>query len=459
MTRLIAGLRGCARAALWLEPLLLALMLLAFWYPTPARLDWLWLLILLVPLAGARLWLHGRVLTRTPLDGWLLAFLILGVINVYAAPYTRGLLMLARPLLGIALYYALVEAARVGRSLRGPVQALTLLALLVGLLAVGATQWGVKAPALKPITDALPTLRGFPGAENGFNPNEIAGALAWLIPLMAALMIDRWQRRRPRWDVTLAFGLLFAALFLGQSRSAFIGVLLTLALMLPLLVRRTCWRAALYAALGAVLLAQVSLAWQRDGTALIQRLSAPAAAVTPAADSPGQPDATPSPTPTVPTINIERSLSARGEIWLSALWIIGDYPLTGVGLSMFRDERVRAAYPVPVMTGRILPHAHNELLQIGADMGLPGLIVYLGLHVTAAGMLWRGWRRGQRALALGVAGGLLAHSIYGLADAITLWDRFAFIFWMLLGLAGALHSQQSSVPNRQSFDDPRTVIF
>ena len=107
-----SGVKALARGALWFEPLVLALMVLAFWYPTPARTDWLWLLWLLVPILGARVLLRGRVLTRTPLDGWFAAFLILGVINVYAAPYTRGLMMLARPLLGMVLYYAMVESAR-----------------------------------------------------------------------------------------------------------------------------------------------------------------------------------------------------------------------------------------------------------------------------------------------------------------------------------------------------------
>ena len=55
-------------------------------------------------------------------------------------------------------------------------------------------------------------------------------------------------------------------------------------------------------------------------------------------------------------------------------------------------------------------------------------------------MLVQSWRKGDsqaRILAVAVAGGLLAHAVYGLGDAITLWDRLAFIFWWLLGLAGA----------------------
>lgn len=417
------AVRTLARGILWLEPLVLALTALAFWYPTPARTNWLWLLALLLPISAARYVIYRRLFTRTPLDVWFAAFLLLGILNVYLAPYTRGLEMLARPILGMALAYAMIESARTAGHLRGPLQAITLLALLVGILAIGSTQWVAKSAPLDPIIRVLPTLEGFPGAERGFNPNEIAGALTWLIPLMAALMVYRWQQRQQRWDVTLNFGMLFAALFLGQSRAAVIGVLTTLLLMVPFLFRRVRWRLLAWGAVGLCIAAQalisVNLAEQ-------QRALAESAASTTAESS--QPEGE------------ETSMDARFQIWASALATMRDYPLTGVGLAMFRDNRVRANYPVPIMGGKILPHAHNEPLQVGADMGLPGLIVFLGLYAAAGYMLWVSWRHGDgllRAVCVGTAGGLVAHFVYGLADAVTLWDRFAFVFWMLLGLAGA----------------------
>ena len=132
-----------ARGLLWLEPLILACLTYAFWLPAFNHLDWLWLLYLLVPLGIARWVCHRRLLTRTPLDPYFAAFLILGVINIYAAPYTGGLTTLVRPLLGIATYYALVERARVS-GLRGPTQVMIMLSLLVGLQALGSTAWNPK---------------------------------------------------------------------------------------------------------------------------------------------------------------------------------------------------------------------------------------------------------------------------------------------------------------------------
>jgi hypothetical protein len=36
-----------------------------------------------------------------------------------------------------------------------------------------------------------------------------------------------------------------------------------------------------------------------------------------------------------------------------------------------------------------------------------------------------------------VGASILAHSGFGIGDAITLWDRFYFVFWMMLGVGMA----------------------
>jgi O-antigen ligase len=122
-----------------------------------------------------------------------------------------------------------------------------------------------------------------------------------------------------------------------------------------------------------------------------------------------------------------------------------DYPLTGVGLNMFRDGRVRALYPVPTFPNPVLPHTHQEWLQVGTDMGIPGLIVFIGLQVVTIYALYTGYRQGtasSKAVFAAVGAGLFAHAFFGLGDAITLWDRFAFVFWWLVALGGAQYVLQ-----------------
>ena len=408
-----------ARRILWFEPLILTFMVLAFWNPTPARLDWFWLLWLLIPIVIARFMVHGHWLIRTPLELVFSAFIALGVINVAVAPYTRGIMMLARPLLGVALYYALVEHVRVQGNLRGPLQVMIILSLIVGILALGATHWNEFEELLLPITNNLPVIDGaFIGGD--FNPNEIAGAMAWLLPLMTGLAIFRWRTRGIRWDVTLAWIMLLLAIMLGQSRATIVGIVFALAFIVLLLTNK--WR--IFGCLLIISLISLEIIIVAEDF------------VTPSVNTESIQPPVPVVAPIATTINV------RQDIWNSALAIARDYPLTGVGLSMFRDQRVREKYPIPSMKDRILPHAHNEYLQILSDMGFPGLIVFLAKYVIAFGMLFRAWCIGNdetRIVSVAVAAGLMAHAIYGLADAIPLWDRFAFIFWMMLGMAGAVY--------------------
>jgi hypothetical protein len=53
---------------------------------------------------------------------------------------------------------------------------------------------------------------------------------------------------------------------------------------------------------------------------------------------------------------------------------------------------------------------------------------------------------GVKVLALGLGGGLLAHALYGMTDAVTLVARPGILFWMLLGLISGLYIRQTRNP-------------
>jgi O-antigen ligase len=419
---------GAARLVLWLEPIWLGLMVALFWFPSPAanpaswlaRERWLWMLAGIPVIWLARWLLAGRLWSLTPLDFPVIGFVFLCIIGVELAPRqtgipTRGLMMLGRPLLGIALYQYVVDYARRRGDIRWPLQFSVLFALFGAVLALGATQWNSKSTELLPLINLLPQTRGFPGAEGGFNANEIAGALAWLTPLMAGLALHNWRRSPTSpiyWGAGVAFGLTFLALFLGHSRSALLGVLLSLGVLVGLLLPRRWWIVA-GAVAGVVIVLQFLIitnllgGGQRAGSTLRRD---------------------------------ESSMAGRFDIWRSALDIMRDYPLTGIGMSMFRDGRIRARYPAPAYDQPILPHTHNEILQVATDAGVPGLALFIGWHVSLAYMAITAYRRGDRhirAVVMAAAAGLGAHAVFGLSDTITLWDRFAFVYWWLIGLAAA----------------------
>ncbi len=384
----------------------MVMIALGYWFPTPERERWLWLIALWLPILVARWLSQRRLWTNTPFDELFIALLALFVVNIFTAPFeTRGILLIFRPLFGVVLVWACVEAARRAGHINSLLTAITVFALGVGLVALLASDWSGKSAWVLDLTAGLPDLRGFWLWQGGFNTNEIAGAMAWLTPLMAALAL----KERRVWAMIAALTLI-TALTLGQSLSAWAGVLVgTLIAATP---RRWAMRLAAGAAIGlivgygAVLVAP---------TTVIDLLKT---------TSPRQ------------EVN---SLNHRVELWQSARAIISDYPLTGAGLAMYRSPLIRQLYPTPNYSPVQAVHAHNMLLHIGTDAGLPAMLLYSGVFAAAGVMLARVWRRVPQVSVVtgGLAGGLVAHMVYGLADAIPVWDRFAFVGWWWFGLIAA----------------------
>jgi O-antigen ligase len=434
-----------AKSVLWLEPLLVAAIIIPFWVLNQDRV---WALLLVVPILLLRVFVLRRVISNTPLNWLFLAFLTLCLLSVYTAPFSIGLaqitfaplnlstsipytsVLIARILMGMTLFFVLVEYARLTGKIEANLVATTLLALVVAVLTLGATQWNDKSDQLRFIIDRLPVLTVFPGFEKGANANELAGALAWLTPLMGGLALYKWRSNLLRVGVTAAFWLLLLALFLGQSRLAILGVFAALAVLIFLLIPRGRRR--------KLALAGLALFFAAEAVVVTNVLNPEAAESVQARD--------------------EVSNLGRLDMWKAALAIVRDHPLTGVGMNMYRMGNVRAVYPVPGYERRGPPHAHNEFFQVATDLGLPGLAVFVGWYVVAGWMLLQIWRRGDssaRVVAAAIGAGLLAHAIFGFGDAIALWDRFIFVFWWLLGLAGAQYNLVQSHRNvPQGIDNP-----
>lgn len=432
------------RYILFVESVLLLVILLAigyfFWFPTPNsagidRADWTWLLALSVPLMAARWLACRRAWTNTPINVWILALLLVCAINTQVSPYpSRGWIMLARPAFGLLIVLHITELARTYNTIKAALIPALGLALMVAFMALGATQWeSQKSDGLRFVIDLLPRVTFIPGAHGGFNPNEIAGAIAWLGPLAAGLAFYPWKHRAGNAAAACIAGGLLLALLLGQSRFAIAGVMGSLVVIILLLASGPRLRWALLAGVLGLIVLQATLFFN----------------VLPGAQTPAAGDDTLAEV----SARDESTFNQRLDIWRSGLLIIIDHPLTGAGMALFRSRAVRNDYPVAPFdmpygrrfpslgyTRLILPHAHNEFIQVGTDLGVPGLLIFAGIHLTCAWMLWVCWRdgdRGARVVAVAVGAGLLAHGIYGLGDAITLWDRFAFVWWVMLGSAAA----------------------
>lgn len=417
-----------ARLALWLEPFLLMVIVAAFWFPEPSRVNFL--LLFIPPMLG-RFILYRRFWESTPLNLLLLGFLALCAVNTYVAltnpiapPYSWGWYMIGRPLMGVLLTLSIVSRVYEEGGLDRLLLIIMVVAVLVGALGLTSAQYTNKSNQLQFLINVLPRWNTFPGAQGGFNVNEIGGAMTYFAPLAAGVAVYAWRQRnavrlmRVLGSIaSVAFVFLALALFLGQSRLAIIGTVIALVGLSFLLLPMGRWRVLALA--GLILFSGVA-------GLVVARVFEP----------PGTAEAM--------IARDENSNEVRLEIWGSALHIIRDYPLTGVGLNMFRYQQVRDQYPAPGYAASVLPHAHNELLQVGSDTGIPGMILFLAWHGVLVFMVWQTWRMGSaflRMVSVSATAGLLAHAVFGLADAITLFDRFIFGYWLLVALVTVAYLQ------------------
>lgn len=399
------------------ESLVLFVVACAFWYASPIRDGLIWLIGFIIPVLVIRWLVHHRLWSATPMDEFLIGFVLLCLINFSTAPYeTRGMILIFRPLLGILLYTSLAERAKTQQHIRGHLLVTIAGSILLGIVALTATDWSEGKRVFAPIIRHLPVISTYPGVEGLFNPNEIAGAMVWLAPLGFGLALYYYQSQKRLTALLTGIGalLLVIALLFGQSFSALAGLVIGL---IVALIPRRFWVGVTGIIIAAVLLVQLMI------------LVNPTLSVDIAATFSGRENLT--------------SLEHREAMWIAARQAILDYPITGLGAAVFRSPVVWEDYPTPGFDRRLAVHAHNELLHIGTDLGIPGILMMLGWYFCAAYMLYYAWRRADAAtqrLIMGIAGGLIAHMIYGQGDAIPLWDRFAFIFWWMLGLAAAQYT-------------------
>lgn len=78
--------------------------------------------------------------------------------------------------------------------------------------------------------------------------------------------------------------------------------------------------------------------------------------------------------------NPDQAGSGRLKVWPNCIEIIKDYPFLGVGLNnflVFYPLYWDAINAVCFKIGTDLTHAHNEFIQIGGELGITGLILFL----------------------------------------------------------------------------------
>lgn len=375
----------------------------------------------------------GHALPPTPLD-WPIALIVLMALASLAVSFDPlfSLGKVCGVVLGAAVFFACVRRLRTADDVWAGAGMFSLAGAALALIGLLGTAWIEKFAVLESVVARLPrAIRGIPGAEEGFHPNAVAGSLLLFAPVQAALVGATLRAQLPEWlrsarAVVLggqltALVLTVLTLVLTQSRGGWFGFFVG------------GWAAAVWSGRRTRLLAAVTFA----GVAVTVVLIGPSAAFQMVISQSGP--------------RIASNVSGRLVLWRTAIEAIGDFPVTGMGMNVFRRV-APVLYPSPLVEMHVdVVHAHNQLLQTAVDLGIPGLTGYVSLLLVASWLLTDAYRRGsgwRRQLASGLLAGLIAHLTFGISDAIPLGAKVGVVFWMYLALVvGVFRSCARQTPS------------
>lgn len=252
-----------------------------------------------------------------------------------------------------------------------------------------------------------------------FNHGITAELLALVVPVFLLTFLCEREQRFFIVAALIATGTSVAALMLTLRRGPLLGVLLASVCILAALLSKTIKAAdnrRVYAVAAALLLIVIPLGvYKRE--ALIARLRGATQLQT-----------------AVNTRTVELGLTSRAVTWLTA-WEMGKHNLLkGVGAGgfearygeykkFFAENPSYAAVAVAAETEDYdeirSPRAHSEYLQMFAEVGLIGLILFGTFWGGVASMLWRRRHAPRGYLATGALFSLLAFAVCSLMSAFS----------------------------------------
>lgn len=354
-----------------------------------------------------------------PLNLPLIFLLLMVAISLWVTPLPGNtLLQVLRLFNGILFFFCLLNSISSPQRIDALMKALLGMGILLAVVSLVFVDWVEKFRFLAVLMPDTATV----SKVNGIHPNVMAGTLVFLLAGICAFLVFHWGflNKIPKMGLGFTIFFMFVILFLTQSRGALIALGSALAVLVLLRFRYGWIPVFLGLAVGVGLIFQVGpeQVWHSVG---------------------------------VETGGVN-TFTLREEIWLRARLMIQDFPLTGIGMGNFSDV-AHDLYPfAPSLPN--MAHAHNLFLQIAVDLGLPGLIAWLGCWFTILNMAWQLYRKGDgmlRALGAAVLCSQVALGTHGMLDCVTWNTRPAVIVWAIWGLTAAAwlqlrRSQEQSLP-------------
>ena len=154
------------------------------------------------------------------------------------------------------------------------------------------------------------------------------------------------------------------------------------------------------------------------------------------------------------SVSADYTILDRISAWESGLAMFRDFPVVGAGLGT--SPEILPRYQLPPWTDLYFNHAHNDYLELLAETGIVGTVLFAWFAFLLIDRLRRGARWLTPALTpafAGVVGGIAAMCMIDLFDFDLRIPATALLFSVLLGLAiriGKMPTAESEKTGRRS---------
>jgi O-antigen ligase len=279
-------------------------------------------------------------------------------------------------------------------------------------------------------------------------PNPYAGYLGLVLPLALSLTIwafsdfglpfkSKIQNLNSKIFYALSFGLLLAALFATQSRGAWVGFAIAAVVTLGVRSKKAAIILITLALIGALIGLAGSFDWGIANTGVITQRLVDAVSIASITDI----SAIEVNDANFATIERLAHWQAAREMWRDHLWL-------GAGFGNYA-----VVYPIYAVGRWLDPlgHAHNYLLNIGAEAGLIGITAYLIFWILTFRVSWLALQRSQGFNRAVVAGGLgiLVHlHIHNLFDNLYVQGMYLHLA-IVLALISLICQCHPTKPSRE----------
>jgi len=232
------------------------------------------------------------------------------------------------------------------------------------------------------------------------NPNVLGEFLLLMIPVTAAFV---WNAPRGynRFINFIAAGALCLCMIFTYSRGNWLGLIAAIIIYISFYDRKFIWFGIILALLSPLIMPQ----------SIINRFL-----------SIGD--------------TSDTSTSYRVYIWFGTIKMLKDYWLCGIGLG---SDAFNMIYPRYAYASIVAPHSHNLYLQIIAENGILGIIVFLGMIVTYFKdtiSAVNGRKKSiLKAICVALMAGMAGYFVQGAFDNVWYNYRIVMMFFMYLALS------------------------